>query len=70
MVVIVSTYYFTRTDLHPGVGSIEESLLGVVLGDVLEQPQEVEQEAGLVRDKEVDQDAECRESIQWCRDTV
>ena len=65
MVVIVSTYYFTRADLHPGVGRVEESLLGVVLGDVLEQPQEVEQEAGLVRDEEVDQDAACRGSIQW-----
>ena len=69
MVVIVSTYYFTRTDLHPGVGSIEESLLGVVLGDVLEQPKEVEEEAGLVRYEEVDQDATCRRSVQWHRDT-
>ena len=57
---------FTRANLHPGVCSVEEPLLGVVLGDVLEQPQEVEQEAGLVRDEEVDQDAACRGSIQWC----
>ena len=41
-----------------------------MLGDVLEQPQEVEQEAGLVRDEEVDQDAACRGSIQWHRDIL
>ena len=38
-----------------------------MLGEVLEQPQEVEEEARLVGDEEVDEDAEWG-SVQWRRE--